>query len=123
LPEGAIRDSLQTASASQRPVRAFTQTISQHSATKREWHERRVQLVQDEITKWIAEHQLNLEWREDRRAPGSQESVSASADTASNRADDDRTSELRDLLHRAIERMPETELLALRLPVEYLVDR
>jgi hypothetical protein len=35
----------------------------------------------------------------------------------------ERLDALRQMLHRAIERMPEAELLALRLPVEYMIDR
>lgn len=110
-----IKEQLQLALGSERPARDFAAQISTIPTLSNAWHRHLVDQVGEVIKRWAASHHLNVEIFVPVSSPapaphGAPESTASDA------------TQLRAILHRAIDRMPEQELMAISLPVGYLID-
>lgn len=109
-----IREQLQLALASSRPARDFASVVRAAPALNDAWHRDLLREVTRVIEQWAQKHTVD---------------VDIYVPTATPRAGSDggrprmaAGSALRAALHRAIDRMPEHELMALSLPVGYLIE-
>lgn len=116
--DATTRARLEEALRQDRPVRAFSQALSVLPEARARWRSRRVREVHRRIRAWADERDLDLEIFDHDAKVSANDTVGTVAQASTS----DRLSELRRLLHRAVDRMPEAELLALRLPVEYLIE-
>jgi hypothetical protein len=112
-----IREQLQVALGSHKPVRDFTAQVRQVPALASAWNALRVQRVGEVIEKWARASAVELEiWQSPAPQPGA--STYPPSHRARSADDDDR---LRSALHRAIDIMPPEELAAIRLPAGYVL--
>lgn len=122
VSDPVAKSALEWALTSDRPVRDFTQALQSRNDLRVQWTIYRLVLVETVIRDWANAAGLAVEIHDAQQVedvPEPKDSLKSSIA----REDGGRTSELRQLLHAAIDRMPESELLQLRLPVGYLVQR
>jgi hypothetical protein len=117
------REILGQALESERPAREFTRVLSAHPRLRGAWRVFRIRKVHRRIEEWAKTNGLDelavFEHEHARAEDVSDSRIDRGERVAS---DNDRVERLRALAHRAVNRMPESELLALRLPLEYLAD-
>ncbi len=113
LQGSPIKEQLQLALGSQRPARDFTGQIRTAPALNNGWHRHLVDEVVGVITRWAEAHDLQVEIF----VP-----LKGRTPTTSDVHSRPTSSTLRAVLHRAIDRMPEHELMAIKLPVGYLIE-
>jgi hypothetical protein len=113
----AGRVALEQAVRSSRPNQAFFRALRAYPSVRARWEAGRRAAVYDHIRRWAAENSLEIEIaaRDDRQPDPASESPPEH--------DGDRLATVRATLHRAIDRMSETDLLRVAVPVEYLIDR
>lgn len=112
-----IKEQLQLALASERPARDFTAQVRGVPALSNAWHSYLVEQVSRVIERWATSQGVDTEIFEPPRTP-----VRASAPGGAHEDPRRGGSSLRAMLHRAIDRMPEHELMEISLPVGYLVE-
>jgi hypothetical protein len=117
VQDGAAREVLLFAVGRDRPAREFTDALLGKPELLRDWRARRLALVTETVRAWMSEHELHFELTQRPAPPPSRRYAAALPLEAGIGS----RSKVRDLLHDAIERMPESELLKLAIPIEYLV--
>jgi len=113
--QSPIKEQLQLALGSERPARDFAGQMSAIPALSNAWHRHLVQQVSEVIQRWAATHGLDVDIFVPQRTP-------VAALRAAPQFGSRGTSSLRVMLHRAIDQMPEQELMAISIPVGYLID-
>jgi hypothetical protein len=111
-PDPAMRLALQTALATESPLRAFTNTVRTNTASSNRWHAERLRRVAEVIRGWASENSLEVQIFQKREMP---ESFATHGDTPE-------WSTLRQKVHVAVDRMPVADLLRLSIPIEYIID-
>lgn len=111
-----IKEQLQIALASERPARDFTAQVRAAPKLYDSWQRSLVDQVARAIEQWARTHHVKVDIFEPPPRPAPE-----IAQTKLPRATSE-PSDLRALLHRAIDRMPDHELAAISLPVGYLVE-
>lgn len=114
MQEQPTKTQLQLALGSDRPARDFTGRIRNVPALREGWHGYLVDRVAKEIRRWADRHEIHP------TVFGDENKVGHAATPPPGAAPP--ASYLRAALHRAIDRMPEHELMAIKVPVGYLVD-
>jgi hypothetical protein len=120
LPESSrLKLEAELAAASTVPLKL--KLVSARPEFRRRWYDLRTARVREALERWKREHSLDVDLVDRRQQP--RKAISSPArqkgSTKPVGAQDD---DLRDRLHRAIERMPRSELLRISLPIEYLLD-
>jgi hypothetical protein len=115
VDDTAAKEVLLFALGRDRPAREFTDALRAKPVLQRNWRSERMRRVLDVIAAWATENHLSLDPLESR----SETAPTVGGDAAE--SDTTRIDVLRNILQRAIERMPESELLRISIPVEYLV--
>jgi len=123
VSDPGARSALNSALSDDRPVRAFSQELQANPQLRHQWNATKLAHVEGAIRQWAEGSGLKLEIHEP--APVRGRGAARKADYSGQEVQAQRSVEqlhsLRSLLHVAIDRMPEAELLQIRLPVEYLV--
>jgi hypothetical protein len=109
-PEAAL---MRSALATSRPLASFLRSVL-GSPLAAEWHHYRASHVLDEIRRWAARHDLQVDVLTTRTRAARPDLVAA----VSGRPDEDA---IRQRLKVAIDRMPIHELLRISLPLEYVL--
>lgn len=124
-PEDA-REPLRRSLEGSDPARAFSRTLHRYQDARARWRAFRDGHVHEHLNAWLAERDIDDDIFENRTAR-TQDSEPQPPQTAKQEhtpaASSDRLDRLRATAHRAIDLMPEGELLALRIPLEYVVER
>lgn len=110
-----IQTKLHAALQAEKPAREFAHAVTEDSEIARSWREQRVRHVVGEIRLWASRHGLKVDPFVE-PTPAATERVPVDSDTG-------RVGLLRAALHRAIDVMPESELLRISLPVEYMLGK
>lgn len=125
VSDPAARAALDRALDDERPMRAFSQALQGDAQLRHRWTATKLAHVEEAIRHWATTFDLELEVHE--HAPDRPEAAGEGDGRSGRHIQPERPDEqlrrLRARLHVAIDRMPEAELLQLRLPVEYLVRR
>ncbi len=123
VSDPVVKSGLELALTSEKPVRAFSRVLEARSDVLTRWKAHRLLKVGTEIQRWAAAAGINVEIHESQPAKEEIARSEPSVAQAVEVSHRDRAGELRELLHAAIDRMPEAELLQIRLPVGYIVQR
>lgn len=89
--------------------------------TSSAWHRARLKAVHQLLQSWAGEHGLAVDFAVPARRPARGAPAGAAHPLRSTRGASPEQ-QLREHVHRAIDRMPTSDLLRLPIPVEYLVD-
>lgn len=111
---------LEAALTTDRPFQAFSRIVRTDPRLASAWNNHRTSQVAERVAAWLNQHGLAVNVWEPRPTGEATQRHTAAASGASPvpvSADD-----LRRALHRAIDRMPRTELLRLAVPLEYLIS-
>lgn len=119
VPDPVVKSALELALTSERPVRDFTQALQSRPDVRKQWTTHRLVLVEAVARAWATAAGLDIEIHQPRDTDDEHDKPAASSEAKGT----DRVLALRDVLHGAIDRMPESELLQIRLPVGYIVER
>ena len=93
--------------------------VSGNAGVRRPWYEFRTARVMEVLEQWKAEHGLSVELFEQPQRRSRIADRAKRPQAAPRRGPEDA---VRSRLHRAIDRMPASELLRISLPIEYLLD-
>lgn len=114
VEDTAAREVLLFALGRARPAREFTDALRNKPELLRHWRAERIQRVVQVIAEWAASNGLSIDpfkTVDERRPPLRTAPASAAV----------RGADIRERLHRAIDRMPESELMRISIPIEYLL--
>lgn len=111
VDDTAAREVLVFALGRERPAREFTDALRSKPDLRRAWRDVRLGRVLDVIANWASANDLTIDPFE----RGDRTTTSRSS------AVPPRASDVRAILRRAIDRMPESELMRISIPVEYLL--
>jgi hypothetical protein len=118
LPQ-AEGDPLRQALAAERPMRDFATAVRNDSHLTRRWRTKLTELVVSVIREWAADHELNLDLS---RMPSGERQALEAKTVRTNPIGVDGTLEDKRLAAlRIIQSLPLSELLQLRVPLEYLL--
>jgi len=118
------REALDAAVTDDRPMRASSLALQANGPLRQQWNATKLAHVEETIAQWAASFDLQIEVHEPASgSPRAEAADDRSSPKSAPERSDEHLSRLRAQLHEAIDRMPEAELLQLRLPVEYLVRR
>jgi hypothetical protein len=121
LREGLDREHLLAAVSSNYPAREFARALNTRPAIRNQWSRFRQTRLEEVIGDWARGAGLAIEIHDRPSADGPHAEERESREPGDH-SEAERLEHLRRRLHEAIDRMPEAELLQLRLPVEYLID-
>lgn len=114
------REAMLSALNGLQPAAEFTKSVRLHPHLGASWHRTRAQHVATAIAKWAAEHNVRLnEWIIGAESP---RSPTGTFDRPSRKQSERDEGLIRARILAAVERMPTSELLRLRLPAEYMID-
>jgi Uncharacterised protein family (UPF0158) len=114
VPDESARQVLEFALSRDRPAKEFAAALAGRPTLLRQWRAERIRRVLEVVRAWMAEHSLKFELAEPPRPVPSVSATSAESPSISRDT-------IRQLLREAIDRMPESELLRLAIPLEYLI--
>jgi hypothetical protein len=131
--EGSERPLLEEALREDKALAAFTSLVRSHSALAERWNRYRLESVTRRVSHWMRQHDLELDlyernlWQSFRgqrgRATPGASSIRGEVDQPRTRHGGVSVESVRSRVSAAVARMPLSELLQLRLPVEYMLDR
>jgi hypothetical protein len=92
--------------------------LNRDSGAAKAWHQTRLDAVRELLEKWASEHDLTINLVDRSQKPARPRPTQVRRLAKSGGGEE----RLRERLHRAIDRMPPSELLRLPIPIEYIVD-
>lgn len=128
LPQDSAREVLLFALGRDRPAREFTDALAAKPELRQRWQAERLRRVLESIRAWVSEHRITLDILEQRDPASPARERSEPAMSAAPAAQGTApglqaaSGDVRQALHRAIDRMPESQLLRIAIPVEYLLS-
>ncbi|MGM1058548.1 UPF0158 family protein [Saccharothrix sp. Mg75] len=126
-PERAL---LEDALKKEKPLAAFTSMVRSNTSLTERWNRFRLGRVTARVKDWMQQHGLEFDLydvdsltgrKRQRDQGGTFGSVTSRTDRTTPRSGVD-SEQVRARVHRAVARMPLSELLQLRIPVEYILE-
>lgn len=114
------RQALENALAQDRPAGAFASAVRQFPATETQWRRSLVEHVTEVVERWKTSHGLNVDILDDHAAKPTHTQRAGRARRGAGELNDE---EIRGRVIAAVRAMPMSDVLQLRLPVEYLLIR